>query len=117
MKLIYERLRDIPLIVKTATYNHDGWVVGGSAQYLCGLTSKVRDWDVIVPPNEWAKLCKTFPYKSVTNTFGGIKLLENGVEVDLWPEELGLYFINTSGIIAVSPYWKKVVCSTNNSDD
>ena len=97
LSIVYERIREVPQVVRSATYIHYGWVVGGAANYMCGLTDFIRDWDVIVPPHEWSKFAKTLPYKSMTNTFGGIKLIDS-IEIDLWPEDLGRIDVKAGGL-------------------
>lgn len=111
----YELLRRLPDLVRTLCYTYDAWIVGGAAKYMCGQTSNVRDWDVIVPPHQWPEACKVLPYGSRVNTHGGVKATVGGYEIDVWAEDLGSYFktVNSSfDSIAVSPRTQQVAtCS------
>ncbi len=110
-KVVYERLRDIPAFVKSMVYSHNGWIVGGGAKYLCGLKNEVNDWDVIIPIQNWQAAARGIPYKSTTNTFGGIKVDMNGVYLDIWADDLGSYLTTVSleyDLIAVHPRTKQV---------
>jgi hypothetical protein len=111
----YERLRSLPIVVRQLCFNHDAWVVGGAAKFLCGLSQKKRDWDVIVPLHEWMQASKQFPHGSRTNTFGGVKIESDGFEIDIWAEDVGRYFQTAGGsfdLIAVSPKTQQVcICS------
>lgn len=107
----YEALREIPSLVKTLTFIHNGWIVGGAAKYMCGLIDAPRDWDIIIPPAEWALASKSFPHGSLINTMGGVKIVENNIEIDVWASDLGDHFLTSYGgfdLIAVSPKTQQV---------
>ena len=94
----YDRFSKLPLIVRSFSYNNNGWVVGGGAAYLLGLTSEQpRDWDILIPLEEWYKACKSFPVGSVTNSFGGVKIKVDDIEVDVWGDSLS-NFISTQNV-------------------
>lgn len=89
----YDRIKDVPAVVRTLCFNHDAWIVGGAAEYLTGQGKTLpRDWDVIVPLQEWFKVSKIFPTGSVINTLGGVKIKENNTEIDVWADDVGRYF-------------------------
>lgn len=76
-----------PKLVAALTYMHDAWVVGSAADP--GNTVP-RDWDIIVPFSQWNSACQLIPSDAKVNTFGGWKVkAAEGVEIDVWPGELG----------------------------
>lgn len=94
-KVIYHRFNKLPLIVRSFCFQNNGWIVGGAAKYLLGIyTDPPRDYDILIPLEHWDKACKTIPLGSTTNSFGGIKLRVDGVEVDIWGDSLS-NFIET----------------------
>lgn len=115
MKVNYRNFRYIPSIVKTACFNYEGWIVGGAAEFLIGkikpYSEKPKDWDVIVPVTKWEYIFPIVPYKFANvNTFGGFKIFENDIEIDIWPEDLGHFFMGaTKGeLLAVQPKTQQV---------
>lgn len=107
----HERLKDLPVMVRALCFNHNSWIVGGAAKFLCGHKERPRDWDVIVPLQEWTNACKLFPHGSKTNTFGGVKVKNDGFEIDVWADDLGTFFQTAGGsfeLIAVSPKTQQV---------
>jgi hypothetical protein len=87
--IIYDRIKELPLLVRVLSFTYNGYIVGGAAKYLTGQTNdKPRDWDVVVPPEIWSEVCKIVPHQTMTNTWGGFKI-DN---VDFWSEDLGHYF-------------------------
>ena len=112
--LVYERLRDLPQFVRSLCYNHEGWVVGGGASYLAGFSERVKDWDVIVPVYNWMSVHPIIPHATLSNTFGGFKVDCDGVAIDVWPEDVGHYFMTIGGNydpIAVQPKTQQVALS------
>ena len=78
-----------PALVRVLTTMHDAWIIGSAA--LPDVT-KPRDWDVLVPFEQWAHamlLIRDLPY--VFNTFGGFKVSQDGCSIDVWPGNLGDY--------------------------
>ncbi len=89
----YDRLKDIPLLVRVLAFTYDGWVVGGGALYLAGKTDDLpRDWDVVVGTEKWSEVVHIVPPTAKINSWGGFKVNQDGIEVDFWPEDLGHYF-------------------------
>jgi len=76
----------LPKIVIALTHNHDAWIVGSAAD---PDNKTPRDYDVQVPFSEWGKAAHLIPAHSRVNTFGGWKCTSEGVEIDVWPGELG----------------------------
>lgn len=94
MKINYLRFCTLPMPVRSFCFNNNGWIVGGGARWLLGIEHKSpRDWDILIPLENWDKACKSFPLGSKTNSFGGVKLLfEHGtIEVDVWGDSLSNY--------------------------
>jgi len=98
MKTLRQRL---PNIVKTTLSISDGWLVGSAAEQLLFHSEKPpRDYDIIVPFNNWQKTIlslRTFPH--ALNSFGGMKFKSDfnsseTVEIDLWPQELSNFLNN-----------------------
>lgn len=111
MKVNYINFRHMPSLVKTACFNYEGWVVGGGAEFLIGNIKEPKDWDVIVPVTKWEHIFPIVPYKfAEVNTFGGFKVLENDIEIDIWPEDLGHFFMGaTKGeLLAVQPKTQQI---------
>lgn len=112
--IVYERIRELPLLVRVLSFAYNGYIVGGAAKYLVGETNESpRDWDVVVPPEVWSEVCKIVPYQTMTNTFGGFKVNN----VDFWSEDLGHYFRTATkdypSLVAVHVRTKTVVRNEN----
>jgi hypothetical protein len=111
----YDMIPFMPTLVRALCFNHDAWVVGNSAKFMCGKPDLPKDWDVIVPIHQWMEACRIFPVGSKTNTFGGVKVISDNIEIDVWADDVGRYFQTAGGIfdlIAVSPRTQQVcVCS------
>lgn len=75
-----------PKLVLSLTHFFDGWVVGSGADP--DITNP-RDYDIIIPFSRWAEASTLIPMDAVPNHFGGWKCISEGVEVDVWPGELG----------------------------
>lgn len=92
--IVYHRFSTLPLLVKSFSFNNDGWIVGGGAKYLLGIShEQPRDWDILIPLENWDQACKVIPLGSKTNSFGGIKIKQDGIEIDVWADSLS-HFIN-----------------------
>lgn len=111
-KLEYDNLKHMPVIVRYLCFNHNAWVVGSAAFFLCG-GKQPRDWDIIVPLIEWPRACKSFPVGSTTNNFGGVKIKSEDTEIDVWAEDLGTFIQSQNKlVVAVAPKTQQV-CTTN----
>jgi len=86
--IVYNRIKEIPIIVRVLTFTYNGYIVGGAAKYLIGKADTVKDWDVVIPPEHWSEVCKIADSNTKINTWGGFKY-DN---IDFWPEDLGHYF-------------------------
>lgn len=90
--IVYGRVAAIPVVVRAFCFSNEGWVVGGAAKYLLGLTTEPpRDWDILVPLWQWGVACRSIPEGSPTNSHGGVKLTMDGVEIDVWGGDIGWF--------------------------
>ncbi len=77
-------------ISRVLCYVFDGWIVGGAVPYIsCKSEESPKDIDIIVSPNVWREVSLILPKNSILNTLGGMKFIDNGVSVDVWPDEIG----------------------------
>ena len=106
MKIIYDRLRILTPIARSLVYTHDSWIVGGCANYFIDESiSFVRDLDIIVPFYEWGLACKMVKAGTPSNSFGGFKVIDDGLEIDMWCGDIGYLIANSpqKPIYAVHP--------------
>lgn len=75
----------MPPLVKALTHNFDAWIIGGAC-----VQEEPRDYDIFVPLENWEAACSLFPkdrdYK--LNSLGGLKIIENGIEIDIWTGQM-----------------------------
>jgi hypothetical protein len=83
----------IPALVCKLAYAHEAWIVGSAATPDCNHAN-VRDYDVLVPMDQWRKAAMLIPLDATPNTFGGWKCQSEGREVDVWPGDLGWLMTN-----------------------
>ena len=85
-------LRLDPLVRYLCKY-HNALIVGTGALWLLGETDKSPgDFDIIVPPSEWATACRLFPRHCKTNSFGGIVVEGVRDTMDIWCGDIQDYF-------------------------
>jgi len=63
----------------------DGWLVGSSAD---PDNKTPRDYDIVISPANWSKAAQLIPADAKVNSFGGWKCVSEGIELDVWPEDL-----------------------------
>lgn len=85
-------------MIRAILLQSEGWLVGGAVKNT--LEGKeVNDYDIIVPSRELYQItCSTLHphFEHVQfNSFGGLFLKIDGLQIDLWPEELD-HFIKTA---------------------
>ena len=113
MEIDYSRIGTLPQFVKNACFNHDAWIVGGGALYLCEKKEKVRDWDIVVPIDQWFNVSRGIPKGTPSNTFGGFKLNIEGIEIDIWTQDIGRLFMYDLAQIIAQPKTKQVlICNS-----
>lgn len=76
----------IPKLVALLSVNFEAWIVGSAAD---PNNKEPRDWDVIVEFSQWEKAASLIPLDAKPNSFRGWKCFEEGVEIDVWPGEIG----------------------------
>ena len=79
-----------PLLCVLLQHGEGAWLVGGAANpYKDKLP---RDYDILVPWDQWPDVSILIPDTAVKNTFGGFKFeitVEDQVKtVDIWPGDL-----------------------------
>lgn len=90
--LDYNKVASLPGIVRSFCFNNDAWIVGGAAKWLLGIQEELpRDYDLLVPFWTWGIACRTIPENSPTNSQGGIKVLTDGVCIDVWAGDIGWF--------------------------
>lgn len=86
----------LPETIKNILLISEGWLVGSAVKHI--IYGEVpKDYDILIPSRELYQIvCTTLrDYEYKINTFGGLKFKINGLEVDIWVEELG-HFITTA---------------------
>lgn len=84
----------LPPIVRAFAFVGDsgGWIVGGAANYLLGLTDDTpRDYDILVPMITWEEATRFIPRDTKANSFGGWRIETAEASIDVWPGELGSF--------------------------
>lgn len=97
MNRIYRKL---PEIIQSTLLTSEGWLVGSSISQLLD-NKEVKDYDIIVPSRELFQIvCKTLygqAEQASINSFGGMKfILPNGIDIDIWSEELDHFLKNAN---------------------
>ena len=81
----------------------EGWgeCCNGSIEIIAQLleNKEVKDYDILVPSREkYQIICKMLfglADQAIINTFGGMKyIFSNGLNIDIWPEELDHFLKN-----------------------
>lgn len=79
------KLNSIDNIIRYFCKYHNALIVGTGALWLIGETDKEpRDWDVMIPSDEYTRASRLVPKGSVTNSFGGIKVKGKDRDIDIW---------------------------------
>ena len=95
MNRIYRKL---PELIQSTLLISEGWLVGSSIAQLLE-NKEVKDYDILVPSREkYQIICKMLfglADQAIINTFGGMKyIFSNGLNIDIWPEELDHFLKN-----------------------
>lgn len=102
----YNKIAKLPALVRSFCYAHEGWIVGSAALYLLGLKDdSPRDYDILIPFYQWGIACRSIPEGSSTNSHGGVKLISDGVTIDVWCGDIGWFLGQVPQVpaYAVSP--------------
>ena len=74
---------------------HGALLVGSYAKKLCGEEIETNDYDLLVPLECWQTIALLIPMDAKPNKFGGWRFkLDDGTEVDVWPDTLHNYLNN-----------------------
>ena len=87
------KIKDLPTLIRVWATNNNIWVVGGAAD-INATVETVEDIDILVPFHNWHSLAPYIPKDAQPNSFGGWKFTTEGIEVDIWPGDIG--FLLTS---------------------
>jgi hypothetical protein len=81
-------LKDLPITAEVICCEYGGWIVGTSAKPDADI-KLVNDIDIIVPHHQWRKVGKIAAAAGArVNKHGGCRFVEDGVEIDVWPDTL-----------------------------
>lgn len=106
----YNKVAQLPAAVRSFCYNNDGWIVGSGARFLLDLKKDVpRDWDILIPFWTWGIACRTIPENSPTNSQGGVKVLTDGVCIDVWAGDIGWFLAQVPSYPAYAVQPKSMV--------
>lgn len=111
--------RKLPEEIKSILLLSEGWLVGGSIKSIIDY-KVVNDYDIIVPDRQlYHTTCKiycNFVDKFEINNFGGLKLtFKNGIEIDMWCEELDYFLKKTNKIEYLFNYKKNILLQNAKS--
>lgn len=96
-------MTEFPSLVAKLTHVFGAWIIGSAAEPGIELSS-VRDFDVVVPLEQWYLAAALIPMTALSNTYGGWKVeTETGVSVDIWPDDIGRLLLNSKCTIAWHP--------------
>ena len=103
---MHAKLRALPREVHALAFTGTGaWIVGSAADP--DVLTSPRDYDVVVPWSEWAACAMQLPHLGEVvrlTRFGGLCIrTREGVLVDVWPADLGAFFLNPPAKYAWHP--------------
>ncbi len=91
--------RLLPTLIRTILLNSDGWLTGSSMQKLLD-GEKPRDYDLFVSDFDLYQNTCLFMKSMATsfdlNSRGGMKFIIEGIEIDIWPQNLEQFMKNAS---------------------
>jgi len=105
----YDKISQLPALVRSFCFNNDGWIVGSGAAFLLDLAEEPRDWDVLIPFWSWGTACLTIPKGTPSNSFGGMKLDAGGVSIDVWAGDVGWFLAQVPKYPAYGVHPKSMV--------
>lgn len=62
-----------PKIVTALCYSHEAWICGSAI-----FNENPRDWDIVVPFENWFGAAFLIPKDAIPNSFGGWKFTSDG---------------------------------------
>ena len=108
IKTIKEKThKKLPPLAISLCFDCEGWIVGSTADYAAGKDSDLdgRDLDIVIPSQHWNKashICTNADKVSI-NSFGGLKCVSDGVEIDVWMDDVADLLANHHSKIAFHP--------------
>lgn len=79
-----------PQLVKILCYQYEAWIMGGAARVIAlNRGEPIKDWDILVPAIWWPRACMLITKGTPANSFGGFKVVEDGVDIDVWAGDVG----------------------------
>lgn len=91
---------NLPKLVARLTHYHEAWIVGSAAD---PTNKSPKDYDILVPLSKWQDAAGLIPEGAVSNSFGGFKCVEDGIEIDIWPGELSWIIQRPKCLYAYQP--------------
>lgn len=95
-------MQKFPTLVCQLTMTCEAWIVGSAAKVDIDLT-QVRDFDVMVPHAYWYHAAQLIPKDAKPTIFGGWECLSEGLQVDVWPDDLSRLLIDSHTSCAWQP--------------
>jgi len=84
--------RQLPVLVRQICLLFDAYIVGSGAKFISGDTDQNNDWDIIIDPSRFEKFMLFMCDKNFRlNSWGGFKIMDGDIEVDVWPQTLESY--------------------------
>lgn len=94
---LYMKLGKVPKLIRVLCKNYNAWIVGSAVKHILSVptkpTEKLRDIDVIVPLRYWNDAVFLLPKDAKINSFGGFKFKTDGIECDVWCQDLSDYVL------------------------
>lgn len=81
-----------PRIVTLLTSQCEAWIIGSAAD---PNEENPRDYDIFVPIQFWQRASGYLPKDFKVNSFGGLKITEDNIEIDIWTGDM-LAIISTN---------------------
>lgn len=76
-----------PTLVTKLTAICEAWIIGSGA-----CKENPRDYDLYIPVVNWREACAMMPPDAKLNSFGGFKVISDGIEIDIWTGDMSYIF-------------------------
>ena len=84
----------LPKLVVAITNAGDAWIMGSAARWFAG-DDPPNDIDIVVPFEKWQVVAPMIPRDAQPNKFGGWRFTTDGVDVDVFPDNIGRLMSHT----------------------
>lgn len=91
----------LPRLVCKLSTKFGAWVVGSAAN---PNTEKPRDFDVVVPWDQWNLASTLIPPDATPNAFGGWKCKSGNNTIDVWPGDIAVALTHHRSTHAYQPH-------------